>query len=157
MQLYRNTTWLLEDTAGNNRRISAYILKEHLFMYTITSYFGTVDSGPVWTNRFQHIYEVLSTIWVTVSVRTYYQTTMADSDYESIRNNCLENGKLWDDPQFTAAASSIHPDFSAPEDWLWKRPKVWYWYSSGTSTLKPNQRNSPMFLTITRVPLKNHI
>ena len=47
------------------------------------------------------------------------------STFEDIRKQCLSEGRLFEDKDFKANAQSIYPGESNPEDWLWKRPKVW--------------------------------
>ncbi len=44
--------------------------------------------------------------------------------YQEVKQKCLLAGTLWEDPDFPATATSIHPRDILPEDWLWKRPNV---------------------------------
>ncbi|KAA0192708.1 hypothetical protein HAZT_HAZT000400 [Hyalella azteca] len=45
-------------------------------------------------------------------------------DFERIRDYCLENGVLFEDPAFPAQDSSIFFSKSPPKPFEWKRPHV---------------------------------
>merc|ERR1712002_1044029 len=42
--------------------------------------------------------------------------------FEEIRNQCLEQGALWQDPDFPAVNQSVYYSTSLPQSFQWKRP-----------------------------------
>lgn len=44
--------------------------------------------------------------------------------YEEIRDQCLQEGRLFEDPDFPAVDSSIFYSRSPPRPFVWKRPSV---------------------------------
>ena len=50
--------------------------------------------------------------------------------FEDLRKQCLSEGRLFEDKDFKANAQSIYPGENNPEDWLWKRTKVWTYSNS---------------------------
>lgn len=46
------------------------------------------------------------------------------TDYENIVRQCLKNGELWEDPDFSAVQGSVFYYQSTPFAFEWKRPPV---------------------------------
>lgn len=45
-------------------------------------------------------------------------------DFYKIRDECLAEGRLWEDPEFEAVDSSIFFSRTSPRRFEWKRPNV---------------------------------